>query len=280
MTNFSSEYCNIISQIMDKGVEEVNIRTGVKTKALPGVQFQVDLSKEFPLLTARKIRVENFVAEMMWFISGQKDTNVFLRDKTKIWDSFTTEEGEVETAYGHRWRHHFGRDQLVDLILLLTRDRSSRHGVVVTWDPADDGLMGPVKKNVPCPYTFTVNIIGGKLHLHNIIRSNDMILGCPTDAAGFAYFALILSRLLNVQPGMYTHSISNAHIYENHYSAAEEMINRNNYQGMETVLPIPLEENGFAKAESLDQEYFDRTVQNFKDRYRPLAPIPNLIISL
>ena len=280
MKHFSDQYCNIISDILQNGVEETNNRTGVKTKALPGVQFQVDLAREFPLLTARQIRVENFVAEMMWFISGQKDTNVFLNRHTKIWDAFTTEDGEVETAYGHRWRHHFGRDQLVDMILLLTKDPSSRHGVVVTWDPADDGLLhGTPKKNVPCPYTFTVNIIGGRLHLHNIIRSNDMVLGCPTDAAGFAYLACLLARLMNVKPGIYTHSISNAHIYENHYAAAEEMVERAN-SGLPYASPIVMEENGFAKAESLDESYFDRTVKQFKENYNPLPAIKGLIIAL
>lgn len=279
MSNFSSKYCSIISDIMENGIEETNTRTGMKVKALPGVQFQVNLEKEFPLLTARKIRIENFVAEMMWFISGQKDTNVFLRDHTKIWDLFTEEDGTVGTAYGYRWRHTFGRDQLKDLVDLLERDPSSRHGVVVTWDPSYDGLGGVPQKNIPCPYTWTVNIIGGRLHLHNIIRSNDMILGAPTDAAGFAFLALMLAQRLGVKPGIYTQSISNAHIYENHYKAAKEINDRYFYKPFETVHPIELPEDALNRAILLDEDFFAEVVDLFKEEYRPMPSISGLLIS-
>ncbi len=280
MKHFSDQYCNIISDILEKGVEETNNRTGVKTKSLPGVQFQVDLQKEFPLLTARKIRVENFIAETMWFLSGANNTNDWLNSKTKIWEHFTTEKGKVETAYGYRWRKHFFRDQIDELIALLKKDPSSRHGVVVTWDPSTDGLLGKPKKNIPCPYTFTVNIIGGKLHLHNIVRSNDMILGCPTDAAGFAFLALILAQELNVKPGMYTHSISNAHIYKNHYKAADEMCNRWASGELSKVPSIVLPVNSFICAESKNDIFFEMVVNRFRKVYKPLASIKGLVIAL
>ena len=133
--------------------------------------------------------------------------------------------------------------------------------------------------NVPCPYTFTVNIIGGKLHLHNIIRSNDMILGCPTDAAGFAFLALILAQKLNVEPGMYTHSVSNCHIYENHYEAAEEMLQRW-VSGLNYVKPIELPMNAFECSEHKNEIFFDATVNRFKKNYDPLEPMGGLLITL
>lgn len=265
---------------MENGIEEANIRTGMKVKALPGIQFQVDLEKEFPLLSVRSIRVENFVAEMMWFVSGERNANVFLRDHTKIWDLFTEEDGDIETAYGNRWRHTFGRDQLGELVKLLKRDPSSRQAVVVTWDPSDDGLLAKPKKNVPCPFTWTVNIIGGRLHLHNIIRSNDMILGCPTDAAGFAFLALMLAQELGVKPGIYTHSISNAHIYENHYAAAEEMIKRSS-EITPTFSGTPeLPEWSLEKASELNEDFFVEMVTRFKKLYSPMDPIKGLLITL
>jgi len=279
--NFTNQYCSIISDIMQKGIEETNTRTGMNVKALPGITLQVDLAKEFPLLTAREIRVENFVAEMLWFLSGSKDTNDFLNSHTKIWDSFTETDGSIETAYGYRWRKHFGRDQISELIQLLENEPSSRHGVVVTWDPASDGLLGPKRKNIPCPYTFTVGIIGGRLHLHNIIRSNDMVLGCPTDAAGFALLALILAEKLGVDPGIYTHSISNAHIYENHYSAAHMMLIRQLETYPATIEPFTVPVFSYERIQKGDTEaLFQEIVYNIKLNYHPEAPIKGLLISI
>src|SRR3989339_496563 len=216
MTKFDEIYRDIVKRIMSEGIVEWSERTGYETRAIPGLHFSIDVEKDgFPLLTLRKIPIKMFVAEQIWFISGARRPADFLRDFTKIWDSFTNPADVVTVAYGYRWRKHFGRDQLGLLVKLLKKDPSSRHGVVVTWDPGEDGLGGTRRANVPCPYSFTANIIGGRLHLHNIVRSNDMVLGFPADGAGFALLQCILAPKLGVAPGGDSHSISNADVYDN-----------------------------------------------------------------
>ncbi len=277
MTIFDTKYQNLIKKIMEEGIEELNERTGQKTKALPGLSFQIDIEKEgFPVLTLRKQPLKSPIAEQIWFIQGEKDTT-FLRKFTKMWDPFIEKDGTLSSAYGFRWRHYFKKDQLGKLIELLEKDPSSRHGVVITWDPSDDGYGGTPKKNVPCPYTFTVNIIGGRLHLHNIVRSNDMILGCPFDTFGFALLQCILAQRLNVQPGIYTHTISNAHIYENHYKGAIELIKRNNTH---PKIELHLPKKTFERAEKKDENLIIEIFEDFKKQYNPLPPIEGLNITI
>jgi thymidylate synthase len=277
MTKFDQIYQNLLKQIMTDGIEELSERTGTKTKTIPGMHFSIDIEKDgFPLLTLRKIPIKMFVAEQIWFISGARKPEIFLRDYTKIWDIFTNPGDVVTVAYGYRWRKHFGRDQLKLLIDLLEKEPSSRHGVVVTWDPAQDGLSLFKKKNVPCPYTFTVNIVGGRLHLHNIIRSNDIVLGTPADVAGFALLQCILAQKLGVRPGIYSHSISNAHIYENHYFGADEMIKRENKH---STIRLSLPEKSFEKAEKMDKQLTDDVIKNLEDQYHPLEAIKGLKIA-
>lgn len=277
MTKFDEIYKSIIKQILDKGIEELNERTGHKTKSLPGITFQIDIETDgFPVLTLRKQPLKSPIAEQIWFLTGTQDTT-FLRKFTKIWDLFLEEDGTLPTAYGYRWRRHFGRDQIGALVELLQKDPSSRHGVVVTWDPAQDGLGGIARKNVPCPYTFTVNIIGGRLHLHNIVRSNDMMLGCPFDVFGFALLQCILAQKLGVLPGIYTHSISNAHVYDNHYAGAEELVARTN-EHPAIVLRLP--ENTFDRAEKMDETIIQEILENVSGQYNPLPPIEGLTIAL
>jgi thymidylate synthase len=185
--------------------------------------------------------------------------------------------GVVTVAYGYRWRKHFGRDQLGLLVDLLKKDPSSRHGVVITWDPAGDGLGGTQKKNVPCPYTFTVNIIGGKLHLHNIVRSNDMVLGFPSDVAGFALLQCILAQKLGVSPGVYSHSISNAHVWDNQYEAASELIGRTHaHDPIRVVLP----KNTYDRAEKKDKRLVEEIGGPLAAQYNPLPPVSGLQIVL
>ncbi len=256
----------------------MNSRTGHETTALPGITFSIDIEREgFPLLTLRKMPTKIFIAEQVWFISGARKPEVFLRDFTKIWDDFTNPGDVVTVAYGYRWRRHFGRDQLGLLIALLENDPSSRHGVVITWDPSEDGLGGVGKGNVPCPYTFTVNIIGGRLHMMNVVRSNDMILGFPHDVAGFALLQLLLAQRLGVRPGIYTHAIANAHIYDTHYEAAQTMTRR---VTTHEKITLPLPADSFMRAERKDPKLVEEINATMQGQCHPGIAIKGLRIVL
>lgn len=278
MSQYDQQYKAAILRIMNEGIEEYNERTGHTCKVIPGLNFELDASGGFPLLTLRRIPVQLFVAEQVWFLTGSQRPDEFLRQYTKIWDDFTEEDGRVLAAYGYRWRHHFGRDQIANLIGLLSREQGSRHGVVVTWDPSDDGLgTGTRKKNVPCPYTFTVNIIGNKLHMHNIVRSNDMMLGNPHDVAGFALLMYILAGKLGVKPGKYTHSISNAHIYDIHYKHAWEILERDDFH---PAVHFEAQPDYYDRAQSGDHTLVEDIVTKLKSQYTPQSPIKGMEIVL
>lgn len=276
MNQFDKVYQNAIRRILNEGIEEKNERTGLKVKAVPGLTFQLDFG--FPILTLRKIPITLFVAEQIWFLTGSNDPDDFFSKYSKIWEEFREDNGKIAAAYGDRWRHHFGRDQISELVKMLEKDPSSRHGVIVTWDPADDGLFsGTKKKNVPCPYTFHVGIIGRKLHMHNIIRSNDMMLGCPHDVAGFVLLQYLLAARLGVKPGVYTHSVSNAHIYENHYEQAYEILERSNDHPPIIFEP---ETNYLDRAMAGDHKLVEEIVAVLRDQYSPLDKVKQMKIAL
>jgi thymidylate synthase len=278
MALFDEVYQKLLADIMNKGIRELNQRTGHETAALPGVSFSLDVEKDgFPLLALRKIPTRIFIAEQIWFISGARKPEIFLRDFTKIWDDFTNPGDVVTVAYGYRWRRHFGRDQLGMLVKMLEKDPSSRHGVVITWDPANDGLGGASKANVPCPYTFTVNIMGGRLNLMNVVRSNDVILGLPHDVAGFCLLQCILAQRLGVKPGIYTHTIANAHVYDTHYEAAEQMITR---AATSKKVTLELPADAFARAEAKDVSLVEDINGALTTQYEPGEAIKGLRIVL
>ncbi len=116
------------------------------------------------------------------------------------------------------------------------------------------------------PYTFSVQIIGGRLCLHLVVRSNDMILGNPHDTAGFALLAYFLAQKLQVPAGVLTVSISNAHIYDIHIEQATELCRR-------SVLHSPLEficpTNAFERAENLDNTLVQACFDQLKNQYNP-----------
>jgi len=278
MLAYDHYYRQLLKNILAKGVREVNERTGHEVASLPGASFNIDLEQDgLPLLTLRKIPLTMFVAEQIWFIAGLRKPADFLRQYTKIWDSFTNPGDTVTVAYGYRWRKHFGRDQLGMLIKLLEKEPSSRHGVVSAWDPGTDGLGDTKRANVPCPFIFTVNIMDDRLNLHNIVRSNDMMLGNPADVSGFALLQCILAQRLGVRPGIYTHSISHAHIYDIHYEQAEEICRRENDH---KPIMVDLPTDTFARAEAKDEDLVKEIVRPLKEQYNPLPSIKGLKIVL
>ncbi len=276
MTEFDRKYSDCLRQILEHGIEEVNERTGHKVKAIPGMHFQVE--NGFPLLSLRKISPRVFAAEQVWFMMGSRKPVEFIDQYTKIWNDFTNINGVVNSAYGFRWRQFFGRDQIGLLVKLLEKEPSSRHGVVIAWDAASDGLNPDLKKkNVPCPISFTVNIIGNKLHFHTIFRSNDMVVGCPFDVAGFALLQRILAARLGVGVGVYSHSISNAHIYDVHYEAAAELIQRS---GQENEIELTAQPDWLSRGENGDVTLVDEIVTTLESQYNPAPPIKGLPVVL
>ena len=274
---FDIQYSALLKNILENGYSEINERTGHVCKSLPGETMKFDLSKGFPLLTLRNIPLKVFIAEQCWFLMGGQNLD-FLNKFTKIWDDFAEENNCVESAYGYRWRQHFGRDQIDGLVKLLGNDPTSRHGVILMWDAADDGLFcGTKKKNVPCPYTFTVQIIGGKLHLHLVIRSNDMMLGNPHDTAGFGLLTYFLAEKLGVEVGFLTVSISNAHIYDIHFDQAKELISR---EITHESIPFVCPEKAFDRAENGDEKLVEEIFEQFKKHYSPQESLGRMKIVL
>ncbi|MBU1126164.1 MAG: thymidylate synthase [Patescibacteria group bacterium] len=277
MTSFDSIYRDAIAKIMFHGVETFNERTGLSTRAIPGLTYELYPAKSFPLLTLRKIPIQLFCSEVVWMIMGTKDLG-FIRQFTKIWDDFAEADGTMETAYGYRWRHHFGRDQLLQLVEHLRQEPSSRHGVIIMWDPASDGLTAPKKKNVPCPFAYTVNVLDQKVNMHLIIRSNDMMLGNPHDVAGFALLLSMLGQELGLGIGKMTVSISHAHIYENHYEQAMTLLERMPRWHEEVQVRLP--EQAFQRALRGETGLVHELTEMFKEQYQPMSALKKMKIAL
>ena len=122
---------------------------------------------------------------------------------------------------------------------------------------------------------FVANIIGGKLNLHNLVRSNDMILGFPHDVAGFALLQRILAGYLGVGVGKYTHSMSHAHIYDIHDDAAKAMMGR---RAKSSKISREPKKDWLKRAMRGDRELVIEIVSELERQYKPLAVIPGLKI--
>jgi thymidylate synthase len=225
IARFFDHHDGLLSDLLRRGVIETNARTGARVKVLRGgASFALDLSDgTLPVCGTRRLHPRTAAAEVAWFLKGDQDVT-WLKQYAPIWDKFVEDDGfTIEAAYGHRWRRHFGRDQLIDALLALNKDPSDRRVLVSAWDPAKDGLGRP-SKNVPCPTHFTLSILAGELHSSLFLRSSDVFVGLPYDVMGHALLMDALAQELRVKTGVMQVTLAHAHLYETHWALAEECV--------------------------------------------------------
>lgn len=221
---YEQQYLALLKTIMENGELEYNNRTGHETRRIVGAMISCDLRKEWPLLSIRRMHPKTGAAELAWMLSGKQDTK-WLQQYSKIWEKFLDEEGMLRSAYGYRWRYHFKRDQMSELVELLKRDPSSRQGVVFAWDPMVDGLGNAGKsKNIPCHMGFSACVLNDRLDMCVYQRSVDTVVGLPYDVLLYGLLNSTLAHTLNVKPGVVSIAFADTHIYDSHFGIAEELI--------------------------------------------------------
>jgi thymidylate synthase len=153
------------------------------------------------------------LAEALWMLAGRNDAaflNQYVRD---FGARFAQPNGVVHGAYGHRWREHFGRDQLDSIVTTLSAEPLSRQAVLTMWDPeADLGIKG--LKDRPCNTQAYFRVHGHRLHMTVTCRSNDIIWGAyGANAVHFSILQEYLAARLGIGVGNYYQLSNNFHAY-------------------------------------------------------------------
>jgi len=214
------EYLDLVKLVLEQGTRKKS-RTGVDTISYFGAFYRVDLAKGFPLLTTKAMYWKSMLHELLWFLTGEDHVRN-LRKKTKIWDAWADENGDLDTAYGYYWRRFPSAirdghgnwqvrevDQIRYVVNTLKKDPSSRRLVVVAWEPGN----AHASKLPPCHYTYAFNVQDGKLNCHLTQRSGDIALGIPFNLSSYAALTQMIAQEVGLALGFFAHTIIDAHIY-------------------------------------------------------------------
>lgn len=245
---FHQVYYDLLSRLLVKDCVERNERTGKGVSILRGAEFfKLDMTEILPTPGLRKVWPKVAAAETAWQLMGHNDLS-WLGKHTKMWDAFADSEPcpcachygpgrigseencqsctgtgtvmKLDFAYGYRWRKQFGRDQVAMAMAALKKNPSDRRVWLSAWHPGIDGLGAPKQKNVPCPVGFSLNVVGGQLHMAVAIRSSDVFVGLPYDVMNYAMLYEVFRRELDAKYGTMAFTLSNAHLYEDHFEMA------------------------------------------------------------
>ena len=150
--------------------------------------------------------------ESLWMLRGRNDIAPLVR-MAKQFNNYTDDGVTMHAAYGHRWRQHFGKDQLDIIVKRLRKDPTDRRCVLAMWDANAD--LDRDGKDLPCNTTATVQLgVDGKLNLSVFNRSNDLVWGLAgANAVQFATLQEYLARRIGCPIGVYNQITVNMHAY-------------------------------------------------------------------
>ena len=218
------QYQKLMQQVLDEG-EERGDRTGTGTVSIFGAQVKYDLREGFPLVTTKKVLFAAVVRELLWFLRGSTNINDGLTEHTPIWDAWADEQGDLGPIYGFQWRNwgDQGIDQIQQAIDLIKNNPESRRIIVSAWNVADVPKMALP----PCHTMFQFYVSrGNRLDCQLYQRSADLALGVPFNIASYALLMVLIAQECNLMPGVFTHTIGDAHVYINHMKGVQKQLKR------------------------------------------------------
>lgn len=260
------QYLNLLKDILKNGVWKKSHSTGVRLKSVFGRQLHWDLSKDFPLLTTKKVFFRGVIYELLWFLSGSSNVKYLQDNNVHFWDDypykkykhymdkakekklsfdqfmekmkdskFAKKWGNIGPIYGVQWRKWptgDGRqiDQLAWIIKKIKKYPQKKHYLVSSWNAAYIYEMAKSWDQsmaiAPCHTLFHVVLHDGKLSLQLYQRSADVFLGVPFNIASYALLTCMLAQATGYKPGTFVHTFGDVHIYENHFDQVKEQIKR------------------------------------------------------
>jgi len=171
-----------------------------------------NLSDKFPKYS------DSWMEEKAKFIDKIKESDADDEFVKKWWDLWP--------VYGHQWRNFNSEwvDQIKTVIEKIKNDPKDRRIIVSAWNPAQfDQMLLP-----PCHafFQFNVDTTNNKLNLQLYQRSADMFLWIPFNIASYSTLLILIAKITWLTPWTFTHTLWDAHIYNNHVEQVDLQLSR------------------------------------------------------
>jgi len=249
------QYLDLLKDIRDNGIWKDD-RTWTWVRWIFGMQAKYDLEDWFPLVTTKKTFLRIIIVELkylidrnchIWdewpfqnYVDSNNLNNQFpiysderYSEKTKFAekiknlpkdDPFVLKWGDLWPVYWHQWRNFNSQwvDQLRNAIEQIKNNPTNRRIIVSAWNPAqlDDMLLPPCHAF----FQFNVDTTNKKLNLQLYQRSADMFLWVPFNIASYSTLLLLVAKITWLKPWVFTHTLWDAHIYNNHIDQVNEQL--------------------------------------------------------
>lgn len=200
--------------------------TPAHSKFITQVFEEYDLSKgEFPITTLRNTATKIGIKEIFWIYQKQ-DNSLITANELGInwWDEWNIGDNTIGQRYGATIKRY----DLVNLLIeSLKNNPFSRRHIINLYQETDlnetDGLYPCAYETIWSVRKYNNEII---LDLTLIQRSNDYIMAGYINKIQYVALQMMIVKQLGYSLGKFCHLVQNLHIYDRHYDAAYEIINK------------------------------------------------------
>jgi thymidylate synthase len=234
-------------------------------------------SGSFPILQTKYTRWRDAILELLAMINC-RNYEMRLSDfgrVSNLWKPWAEFGGGLGSIYTHLRLHNMKAEILEPLVESVKSGTSNRRLLSSGWLPmANYSAAIP-----PCHHSFQVGIAGNKLNLLLSQRSADIGLGLPYNVVAYAFLQRMLVRYANhktgsdLASGSFSHSIGDAHVYENHVEALRD-ITSDPPEGRYITLKIPDTFPQLDGLEGIPLPELEAHVDSLYSNYDELDPQP------
>jgi len=251
-------YIENLNKIINEGTFDENPRprygdgTPSHSKFIIGSYEEYDISKgEFPVTTLRNTAIKTGIREVLWIY--QKQSNL-LSDAHQMgiywWDDWNVGDGTIGQRYGATIKRYDLMNQILDG---LKNDPFSRRHIIDMYQYED---LNETPGLHPCAYktTWSVRKIDSDYYLDLTLdqRSNDYIMAGYINKIQYVALLMMVAGHLGYKVGVFRHFVQNLHVYDRHFNAVDEILNR---EPLEQQPIISLKEN---------KNFYDYTIDDFE----------------
>lgn len=225
-------YKQNLEKILNEGCWDENPRpkykdgTPARSKFITQVFEEYDISNgEFPIPTLRNTAIKTGIREVLWIYQKQ-DSLLETAHKLLInwWDNWNIGDGTIGLRYGATVKKYNIMNKLLDG---LKNEPFSRRHIMNMYQYSDfeetNGLY-------PCAYEtlWTVRKVNDEYYLDMTLiqRSNDYLTASAINKIQYTALQMMVAGHLGYKVGKFCHLTQNVHIYDRHFDAVNEILER------------------------------------------------------
>lgn len=241
ITKANDDYIKMITHIINHGLWDKDDNILPRGKYSDGepayskqafhIQESYSISTgQFPITNIRSVSPRSSIGELLWIYQDQSNSLELLKEKYKVkwWDSWDIGDGTIGATYGEIVRKY---DLMNRLLKGLEENPYGKRHILSMWQ--EDSLRQTVGLP-PCAFMteWSVVPVEGKRFVSVKLsqRSSDYVTANSINK--LQYYALLLmvcghlthTTGIDHLPFLFTHSVTNVHIYDRHMDKVAELM--------------------------------------------------------